>query len=188
MSIYEEVLAGKDEWVSLKDVFDKKNELKPGFKLFFEAFSSDILSISFYLIQYGVVLRGGQFHVPYLAIPTIQQYLNNANDLSYPIVANEPILETKRKDFIHSIRIQHLKNWKDKVYFSDIKNIDPKILQRFEIRCDINSPSSNPLSNVDLVQYWQQNKFKDTDVIRIRNLIKSNLLLFLELESKNQAK
>lgn len=33
MSVYEKVLAGKGEWVSLNDIFDEKNELKLGFKL-----------------------------------------------------------------------------------------------------------------------------------------------------------
>lgn len=183
MSVYEKVLAGKGEWVSLNDVFDEKNELKLGFKLFFEAFSTDINSISFYLIQYGEVLRGdSEFFVPYLAIPTIQQYLNNANDLDYPIIAKEPILETKRKDFIHSIHIHHLKKREDEIYFSDIKNIGSTVLQGFEIRCEIYSPGQNVLSNIDLVQHWEQGKFKENDVIRIRSIINSKLSL-LKIES-----
>ena len=175
---FESVLARKEKFITLGDIFDENNQIKYDFKIFLAHFSKNINRVFVSIIEYGII-RGLVNHNVEIEIPiflresylqNFSNYLNHDGYISYSISGNQSIGEDynkidKRNDFIVKISILDRDTH---VLFGNCADINPIILKKFKIMCT-RVRGGKYERNIDLVEYWD--KFDNDDEIIINGIL-----------------
>ncbi len=179
LNLYETLLSKQEKWVSLGDLFNENNEINMHFNNFIRMFSEDE-KIYVNIFQYGIFSEINEKNInannlqflSFGLVDDIPQYLNNDGSITYNVADNKHVEKEypklqKRKDFILGI---HIVNRRVNISFLNISHIDHKILAGFKIFCTCKSEGKEK-RNIDLVEYWDNSKFKFDDQITIDNQI-----------------
>lgn len=177
-TIFESIMARKDKFVTLGEIFDENNQIKRDFEIFLAHFSKDANSVFVSIIEYGII-RGLINHNVEIETPIFlresylynySNYLDHDGEIFYSISGNQSIDEAynktdKRNDFIVKIsildRVTH-------VLFGNCVDINPLILKKFKVMCT-RVRAGNYERNIDLVECWDE--FDDDDEIIIDGVI-----------------
>lgn len=164
---YETLLAKQDSWVALKDLVNDNNQIDNNFATFLQEFSRDKLNIEIYLFHF-VVLEGLVNYkvnpeITVLADPrlnpilleNIPTYLSKNDIIGFPTNTGAACVdiskEDKKKDFVTKIRIAH--KLAD-IPFENIKDVNLKFLQWFNIYYTIRRPGQRARRNMNLAQVF----------------------------------
>ncbi|GEM_PF-6039891 len=179
MSLFEEIVNRREEFMTLGDLCDENGEIKQDIKYFFNAFSGPNTLTFVQILQYGAVVgilqrskaKNLRVLIPQLLLEDIPDYLSKDDFINYPIDFNEMVLddyskEDKRNDVIQSI---HIVFRKFKVQFYEIKHINYELLSKLKIMCSVESSTGKHYFNVDMIEHWK--KINHDDWITIGDMI-----------------
>jgi hypothetical protein len=188
LGLYDYVMDNINQFASLGDFYDDKNNLVPEVSKFLAVFGGEIdIQIYPYSIledfqekrkDFPKDILGPNFIIPDFNELSVIEYLKKDGIFSYSVLnrsfTSDHSKEEKRKDLIWQISIKS----SCQPQFSQIKRIDFQVLKKFYIPCTIEKPNGNYLHSKDLNDLWDD--LHDDCFISISGIMQPKILKLYE--------